>query len=127
MDKNDHRTSPAALDDVCEIFCYDEEKVARWRDKVPATEGLAELFKVLADPTRSKLVYILAHEELCVCDLATILGASVSNISHHLRVLRAASLVKKRKEGKQVFYSLDDEHVVRLVSDGFDHVRHTHD
>ncbi|MGI6605268.1 MAG: ArsR/SmtB family transcription factor [bacterium] len=109
---------------VCEVFSSDPQKVSRWQGQLPALAAVAGLFKVLADETRAKIIYLLAHEELCVCDIATILDSTVSNISHHLRLLRAHHLVKYRREGKIVFYSLDDEHVLHLISEAFDHVKH---
>lgn len=86
--------------------------------------GLADLFKVLADENRVKILYVLSKEELCVCDISAVLGSTVSNISHHLRVLRTARLVKFRREGKQVYYTLDDDHVVNLIREASDHVGH---
>lgn len=112
--------------DVCEVFCIEEDKVRRLANTIPDMLGLADLFKVLADETRVKIVYILSKEELCVCDIAALLNSTVSNISHHLRVLRTAHLVKFRKEGKQVYYTLDDEHVVHIIKEGFEHVNHIH-
>lgn len=112
-------------EDFCDIFCIDEDKVKRLMGKVPDTGGLAELFKVLADETRASIVYLLSKEELCVCDIATILGTTVSNVSHHLRLLRTSHLVRFRREGKQVYYTLDDEHVNHIIKEGFDHVNHT--
>lgn len=111
--------------DICDVFYTEEEKVKKYIDKIPDMTDLAELFKVLADETRVKIVYLLAKEELCVCDIATILDSSVSNVSHHLRVLRNSHLVRYRREGKRVFYTLDDDHVVHIIEEGFDHVKHT--
>ncbi|MFO7151863.1 MAG: metalloregulator ArsR/SmtB family transcription factor [Bacillota bacterium] len=111
--------------DVCEIICIDEEKVNKLSGTIPHTNELAELFKVLADETRLKIVFLLTQDELCVCDIAAILGLTVSNVSHHLRVLRVAHLVKFRREGKQVYYSLDDDHVIHIIKEGFAHVAHT--
>jgi ArsR family transcriptional regulator len=85
---------------------------------------LAETFKVLGDPTRIKILSALATEELCVCDLAAALEMSVSAISHQLRVLKGARLVKYRREGKNIFYSLDDDHVISLFRLALEHVRH---
>ncbi|WP_296768326.1 metalloregulator ArsR/SmtB family transcription factor [Selenomonas sp.] len=86
--------------------------------------ALADLFKVLGDKTRIKLLSLLATEkELCVCDIAEALQMGQSAISHQLRVLRAARLVKFRKAGKEAFYSLDDDHVLTLMHQGLDHVR----
>ncbi|WP_422443669.1 ArsR/SmtB family transcription factor [Thermoanaerobacterium sp. DL9XJH110] len=110
--------------DFCDAFCLDEDKVKRLMGTVPEMSALAELFKVLADETRAKILYILSKEELCVCDIATILNTTVSNVSHHLRLLRASHLVKFRREGKQVYYTLDDDHVVHIIGEGFDHVNH---
>lgn len=85
---------------------------------------LSELFKVLGDKTRIKLLSLLvAEREMCVCDIACALGMGQSAISHHLRILRAARLVKYRREGKEAWYSLDDDHVVKLMCQGLDHVR----
>ncbi|MCG0276376.1 MAG: metalloregulator ArsR/SmtB family transcription factor [Thermosediminibacteraceae bacterium] len=109
----------------CDVFCINEQKVNKLIGTVPNTVGLAELFKVLADETRLKIVYLLSKEELCVCDIAAILGLAVSNVSHHLRVLRVAHLVKFRRDGKQVYYSLDDDHVIHIIKEGFAHVEHT--
>ncbi|MDD4569190.1 MAG: metalloregulator ArsR/SmtB family transcription factor [Tepidanaerobacteraceae bacterium] len=112
--------------DICEVFCIEKEKVRRLMNTIPDMLGLAELFKVLADETRVKIVYLLSKDELCVCDIATLLNSTVSNVSHHLRVLRTAHLVRFRREGKQVFYILDDDHVVHIIKEGFDHVNHIH-
>ncbi len=83
---------------------------------------LAELFKVLSDHTRVRILHALLHAELCVCDLVEVLDMNQSAVSHQLRVLRSAKVVKYRKEGRHVFYSLDDDHVVLLLEQGLDHV-----
>ncbi|RAL24025.1 ArsR/SmtB family transcription factor [Thermoflavimicrobium daqui] len=102
--------------DVCEIFCYDEEKVQQLRQQVPEITGLSVMFKALGDETRLKIVYALTLEkELCVCDIAHILGSTIATASHHLRLLKNLGLAKSRKEGKLVFYSLDDDHVKQIV------------
>ncbi len=111
--------------ETCDDFCFDPEKVNRLQGRIPDLGGLAELFKVLGDRSRATIIYVLSREELCVCDLATVLGTSISNVSHHLRILRAASLVKNRRAGKQVYYSLDDRHVLNIIREGFDHIMHT--
>lgn len=85
---------------------------------------LSKLYKALGDPTRLKIVYVLSKSELCVCDIALLLEMTQSSISHHLRVLRDLNLVKFRREGKLVIYSLDDDHVVRLFKEGLDHINH---
>ncbi|WP_414713583.1 ArsR/SmtB family transcription factor [Schnuerera sp.] len=85
---------------------------------------LAQIFKALADPTRLKIIYVLSKSSLCVCDIANLLDMTQSAISHHLRLLRNLRLVKFKKEGKTVIYSLDDEHVLQLFKQGLDHVKH---
>lgn len=95
--------------------------------QVPDSELAAEIadtFKVLGDPTRVKILYVLSQEKVCVHDLAALLGASESATSHHLKILRMMRLVKGRKEGRQVYYSLDDEHVLDLIQACSDHVEH---
>ena len=83
---------------------------------------LAELFKVFADSTRMKIIYALLEEELCVCDIADIVGTTQSAISHQLRLLKQSKLVKFRREGKTIFYSLDDEHIEQIVKKGSEHI-----
>nr|WP_230869803.1 metalloregulator ArsR/SmtB family transcription factor [Iocasia fonsfrigidae] len=83
---------------------------------------LAEIFKTIGDPTRIKILYALKERELCVCDLSELLEMSSSAISHQLRVLRNNKLVKFRKEGRSVYYSLDDDHVLTLFCQGLEHV-----
>ena len=83
---------------------------------------LAELFKVFGDTTRVKIISALFEAEMCVCDIAELLGMTQSAISHQLRVLRQARLVKHRKEGKVVFYSLDDEHIKSIFNQGLEHI-----
>ncbi|RFA34504.1 transcriptional regulator [Virgibacillus dokdonensis] len=103
--------------DVCETFCYDEDTVSRIRPKIDKMDGVEQIFKALADATRLKIAYALTLErELCVCDIATIIGATKATASHHLRLLKNMGLAKHRKEGKLVFYSLEDEHVHQLVT-----------
>ncbi|APM41055.1 ArsR/SmtB family transcription factor [Clostridium kluyveri] len=85
---------------------------------------LSELFKILGDYTRIKIIYSLSKKELCVCDIAEVVQMSQSAISHQLRILKAARLVKFRREGKSVYYSLDDEHIDRLFNAGLEHVEH---
>lgn len=92
-------------------------------DKVTA-DRLADIFKALADPTRVRIVSLLAQTELCVGDLAAVLGMSMSAVSHQLRLLRALRLVKSRRDGKHVYYELDDEHIHTIFLCGLDHVLH---
>lgn len=85
---------------------------------------LSKIFKALGDPSRLKIIYILSKSPLCVCDIADVLDMTQSLVSHHLRTLRNLNLVKFKKQGKQVIYSLDDEHVMRLLKEGLDHTAH---
>lgn len=105
-------------DEVCDIFCFDEEKVNRVKERINVHnfQEMAQMFKVLADPTRLKVAYALCHEdELCVCDVANMIGSTMATASHHLRLLRNMGIAQYRKEGKLVFYSLADEQVKELV------------
>lgn len=85
---------------------------------------LSEVFKVLGDPTRIKIIFALSKCDLCVCDIAETIGMTQSATSHQLRLLRSLKLVRFRKEGKSVFYSLDDEHILQLFNQGMEHVKH---
>ncbi len=124
------RASPDANDekgDVCEVFSADPEAVAEARRAMlaePVITGLADTFSALGDPTRVKILHALSQRELCVCDLASLLEMTPSAISHQLRLLRHLRLVKHRKEGRMVHYSLDDQHVLDLFQRGLEHVRH---
>lgn len=104
--------------DTCEIYCYDEEKVNRIQGELEKEDlsSVAQLFKALADENRAKISYALCQDgELCVCDIANIIGSSIATASHHLRTLHKQGIVKYRKEGKLAFYSLDDEHIRQLI------------
>ncbi len=92
-------------------------------DGLTATH-IAELFAALGDPTRVRIISVLREHELCVCDIAAVLGMTQSAVSHQLRVLRQLRLVRRRKEGRQVFYALDDDHVAVLYEQGLSHVQH---
>ncbi|MCP3028799.1 metalloregulator ArsR/SmtB family transcription factor [Halobacillus sp. A5] len=103
--------------DTCDTFCYDEEIVNRIQPEIEKVNGVELIFKALSDATRVKIAYALTLEkELCVCDVANIIGSTTATASHHLRLLRNMKLAKYRKEGKLVFYSLADDHVHQLVS-----------
>ena len=113
--------------DMCEIHATHPEhiKLAKLHELDDTTSlRLAEIFKVLGDPTSIKLLALLSASEMCVCDIADALGMKQSAISHQLRVLRGARLVKFRKDGKEAWYSLDDDHVVKLMNQGLEHVLH---
>ncbi len=101
------------------------EEVAKLREDLPADEvlyDLAELFRVFGDSTRIKILYALFESELCVGDIALVLGLSQSSVSHQLRLLKASKLVKFRRAGKAMFYSLDDDHVRSMIALGLEHV-----
>ena len=114
------------IDELNEDYdSVDEAKVHKVKDKMPKDEllfDLAELFKVFGDSTRMKIICALLEEELCVGDIAVITNSTSSAISHQLRVLKQAKLVKYRKEGKSVYYSLDDEHVKQIFEKGREHI-----
>ena len=112
-------------DEFCSCELIHENIIENVRQKMPQEEklyDLAELFKVFGDTTRVKIISALFEAELCVCDIAELLTMSPSAISHQLRVLRQARLVKHRKEGKVVFYSLDDEHIKHIFNEGLTHI-----
>ncbi|MBE5782762.1 MAG: helix-turn-helix transcriptional regulator [Clostridiales bacterium] len=109
----------------CEKECIHEELISTVTAEMPDEEllyDLAELYKVFGDSTRIKILYVLFESELCVCDIAQLLGMTQSAISHQLRVLKQSKLVKFRREGKTVFYSLADEHVRTIIGMGMEHL-----
>lgn len=111
--------------DICSQTVTHPEVIRRVSDAMPeadSLQSLAELFKVLGDPTRTRILYALYESEMCVCDLAALSAMSQSSISHQLRVLKQAKLVKYRKEGKMVYYSLADDHVIQVFKQAFQHV-----
>ncbi len=112
------------MHDLCDVFCSDREKVDRIKRQVDVTGGMARIFKALADDTRLKIIYALSLEELCVCDVAGIIGGSVATASHHLRFLRNAGLARHRRDGKLVFYSLQDECVREIIGAALKHREH---
>ena len=120
--------APSGTEDLCEVRCIDQDRVDRARAAMPAAEdvgALAETFRVLGDPTRLRIVRALMAEELCVCDLATLIGLPQPTVSHSLRALRQLRLVRYRKVGKIAYYAIDDDHVRQLVGTGFVHVGET--
>lgn len=117
--------STQTVADSCEIEFVDEKKVERARKAMKSAEAismLAETFRMLGDPTRISIAFALSKEELCVCDIANLLGVSQSAVSHSLRSLRQMKLVKFRRDGKIAYYSLNDEHISELLNVGFSHV-----
>ena len=114
------------MDDRCEVNTVHEQEVARSRMKMPDEALLCDLgdfFKTFGDSTRIKIVSALMTGELCVCDIAATLDMTVSAVSHQLRVLRQAKIVRTRRDGKQIFYSIEDNHVGILFTMGLEHVR----
>lgn len=108
--------------DTCQTFCYDEEVIERVQPKMVGVRGVELIFKALSDATRLKIAYALTLEkELCVCDVANILGTTTATASHHLRYLRNMGLADYEKRGKLVFYSLADDHVHQLVRIACEH------
>ena len=110
---------------ICEVSIIHEDTVKKVKDKIPKDDfiyDMAEFFKVFADSTRMKIIYALFENELCVCDIANIVQTTQSAISHQLRILKQSKLVKYRKEGKVVYYSLDDAHIMQIVKKGSEHI-----
>ncbi|MEA4848489.1 MAG: metalloregulator ArsR/SmtB family transcription factor [Clostridiaceae bacterium] len=111
--------------ETCSCSVIHEDIVIKARDSMPEEEtlyDLAELFKVFGDTTRIKILCALFESEMCVCDIAALLSMNQSAISHQLRVLKQTRLVKYRKDGKVVYYSLDDEHIKRIFDQGLAHI-----
>ncbi len=115
----------------CDVIVVDPQRIRAVRERLVSTDEaarVAEVFKVLGDPSRCRLVMALIEAgEICVCDLAATLSMTESNVSHHLRLLRAHGLVKGRREGKMVFYSPDDDHIRLLLELTREHLRHRQD
>lgn len=110
----------------CSCNIIHNDIVMKVKDKLPKEEilyDLAEFFKVFGDSTRIKIICALFENEMCVCDLSALLNVSQSAISHQLRTLKSARLVKYRREGKVIYYSLDDEHIKHVFDEGLKHVK----
>ena len=111
--------------DRCEYIHVHEDIIGRVNESMPDEEilyDLAELFKIFGDSTRIKILYVLFESEMCVCDIAQLLGMTQSAISHQLRSLKQSKLVKYRREGKTVFYALADGHVRTILDQGMEHI-----
>ncbi|HCM26400.1 MAG: transcriptional regulator [Treponema sp. GWB1_62_6] len=111
--------------ETCSCETVHEEEVAKARRVLPypfVLEELAEFFKVLTDPTRLKLLFALGSGELCVCDLSAVTGSGVSSVSHHLAALRREKLVKPRRDGRIIYYSLADIHVQQIIGYAREHL-----
>ena len=113
------------IEESCEVEHHHDNVVKRVSSIMPDEEmlyDLADFYKVFADSTRIKILYALLQSELCVCDLAEVLGAGQSAVSHQLRMLKQMKLVKFRREGKAIVYSLSDDHIQNILSQGFEHI-----
>ncbi|MBO6232015.1 MAG: helix-turn-helix transcriptional regulator [Ruminiclostridium sp.] len=109
----------------CELQHVHEDAVKKIKEIMPDEDSLfdlAELYKIFGDSTRIKILYALFEAELCVCDIATLIGMSMSAVSHQLRILKQARLVQYRRDGKSVYYSLADDHVRSILGQGMDHI-----
>ena len=113
-------------EDSCDVFHLEAEKVSALKRTLlsdSAVTALSETFKVLGDTTRVRILDALSRAELCVCDIARLLGLSESAVSHQLRLLRGMRLVRPRRDGRMIYYTLDDQHIVGLFEQGLEHVQ----
>ena len=119
------------MEDLYNVECCDfihahEDIAEKVRPQLPGEDtlyDLTELFRIFGDSTRVRILYVLFEAEMCVCDIAALLGLTQSAVSHQLRALKNVRLVKSRREGKTVFYSLADDHVKTIINQGLEHVR----
>ena len=112
---------------ICDCNIIHQDVVDKTLSKMPKQElfnKLAEFFKIIGDTTRTKILFALDQKAMCVCDIANVLGMSKSSISHQLSMLRKSGIVKYRKEGKEVYYTLDDEHIQKVFEVGIEHIVH---
>jgi DNA-binding transcriptional ArsR family regulator len=112
---------------ICEQLCDHDQNVCLAKAEMHPkedTKQVAEIFKILGDPTRIKILHALFKRELCVCDIVAVVAMEQSAVSHQLRLLRGARLVKYRKEGKMVWYSLVDKRISLLLAQGIEHIKH---
>ena len=112
---------------ICDCNVIHQEIVEKTKKNMPEQDTfnkLAEFFKILGDTTRTRILFALDQNEMCVCDIANVLSMSKSSISHQLSTLRNSGIVKCRKSGKEVFYMLDDEHVKEVFEVGIEHIQH---
>lgn len=112
--------------EACDVRCLNPSRVKALAKSMPSQDLLVQLsdvFQLMSDPNRLKILHCLSQAEVCVCDLSAVLGLSVSAVSHQLRLLRATRLVGSRRDGRNVYYSLDDEHIARLLRMAFEHER----
>jgi DNA-binding transcriptional ArsR family regulator len=112
--------------EACEVRCINPNNVRKLAKALPATDSLkrlSDVFQILSDPNRLRILHCVSHLEVCVCDISAVLGMTDSAVSHQLRLLRALNLVKSRRDGRIVYYSLADEHVAKLMEMGLKHER----
>ncbi len=112
-------------EDTCQVKIINKEKVNKVKKQLMKEDTfleISETFKTLADKTRVKILHALSKEELCVCDISAVVEMTMSLVSHQLRILRDKKLVKYRKQGKSIYYSLDDHHIEQLLKMAFEHV-----
>nr|MBP3599296.1 winged helix-turn-helix transcriptional regulator [Eubacterium sp.] len=112
-------------EECCHMPHDHEKMVSQWKEDMPDEDllyELADLYKIFGDSTRIKIMYLLLKSEMCVCDIADVLNMNQSAISHQLRVLKQNKLVKNRREGKSMIYSLADHHVMSILSQGMEHI-----
>lgn len=112
---------------ICDCNIIHENIVKDTMNRMPESDSfnkLAKFFKILGDTTRTKILFSLDQNEMCVCDIANVLGMSKSSISHQLGTLRKSGIVKCRKQGKEVYYMLDDDHIKQLFEVGLEHIKH---
>ena len=112
---------------ICDCNVIHQEAVDKVLSKLPNEDTfnrLADLYKLIGDTTRCRILFALDQDEMCVCDLANVLNMTKSSISHQLAVLRRSSIVKCRRNGKEVYYTLDDDHIVKLFEIGLEHINH---
>ena len=108
--------------EICEVAIVHEDVVERVQRSIPDVGAAVQLFKALADETRLKIAFSLTiEEEMCVCDVAAVIGSSIATASHHLRYLRDNALAKSQRKGKMVYYSLADDHIHQLVKVAYEH------
>ncbi|PXV89093.1 DNA-binding transcriptional ArsR family regulator [Lachnotalea glycerini] len=122
---DDNKVSKENEVEQCDYICVHEEIIEKVEQQMPSDEmliDLADFFKVFGDTTRIKILYVLFQSEMCVCDIANLLNMTQSAISHQLRTLKQMQLVKFRREGKTVFYSLSDGHIKTIINQGMEHI-----
>jgi ArsR family transcriptional regulator len=123
--KGEHAMEDRYNVEACDLLCVHEDVVKKVRSEMPdedALYDLTELFRIFGDSTRIRILYVLSASEMCVCDIAALLGMTQSAISHQLRALKNTRLIKSRREGKTVFYALADSHVRTIIDQGMEHV-----